>query len=139
MLCQRFGLAAAAGLLALLGLFHLVNPFLILFCVFLLGIGFAFQAPAWSAMVPEVVANEELPSAAALGGLQLNVSGIIGPALGGVLLYFFGANWVFALNAFCFIVVIGAVLQWKSAKAQSKAPLENFAESFANATRYVRF
>jgi MFS family permease len=132
-------LAAAAGLLALLASFHLVNPFLILFCVFLLGIGFAFQAPAWSAMVPEVVANEELPSAAALGGLQLNVSGIIGPALGGVLLYFFGANWVFALNAFCFVVVICALLQWKGAKTESEAPLENFVESFANATRYVRY
>jgi len=92
-------LAAAAGLLGLLGLFHLLNPFVILFCVFLLGIGFAFQAPAWSAIVPEVVTNEELPSAAALGGLQLNVSGIIGPALGGILLYFFGANWVFALKS----------------------------------------
>ena len=92
-------LATAAGLLALLGLFHLVNPFVILFCVFLLGIGFAFHAPAWSAIVPEVVTNEELPSAAALGGLQLNVSGIIGPALGGILLYFFGANWVFALKS----------------------------------------
>jgi len=86
-----------------------------------------------------VVTNEELPSAAALGGLQLNVSGIIGPALGGILLYFFGANWVFVLNAFCFIVVIGAVLQWKSAKAESEAPLENFVESFANAIRYVRY
>jgi Transmembrane secretion effector len=55
------------------------------------------------------------------------------------LLYFFGANWVFALNAFCFVVVIGALLQWKSAKAESEAPLENFVESFANATRYVRY
>ncbi len=132
-------LAAAAGLLALLGLFHLVNPFVILFCVFLLGIGFAFHAPAWSAIVPEVVTNEELPSAAALGGLQLNVSGIIGPAVGGILLYFFGANWVFALNALCFIVVICALLQWKSAETESEAPLENFVESFANATRYVRY
>jgi MFS family permease len=57
--------------------------------------------------------DEELPSAATLGGLQLNVSGIIGPALGGVLLYFLGANWVFGLNALCFIVVILALLQWK--------------------------
>ncbi len=112
---------------------------MLLFCVFLLGAGFAFHSPAWSAIVSDVVTDEELPSAAALGGLQLNVSGIIGPALGGILLYFFGANWVFALNAFCFIVVIGAVLQWKSAKAESEAPLESFVESFANAIRYVRY
>jgi MFS family permease len=132
-------LAAAAGLLSFLGLFQLVSPFVILFCVFLLGVGFAFHAPAWSAIVSEVVTNEELPSAAALGGLQLNVSGIVGPALGGILLYFFGANWVFALNALCFVAVIGALLQWKSAKAESEVRLENFLESFSSAVRYVRY
>ena len=132
-------LAAAAALLSFLGLFQLASPFVILFCVFLLGVGFAFHAPAWSAIVSEVVTNEELPSAAALGGLQLNVSGIVGPALGGILLYFFGANWVFGLNALCFVAVIGALLQWKSAKAESEVPLENFLESFSNAVGYVRY
>jgi MFS family permease len=132
-------LAGAAGLLAILGSFHLVNPYVLLFCVFLLGAGFAFHSPAWSAIVPDVVTDEELPSAASLGGLQLNVSGIIGPALGGILLYFFGANWVFALNAVCFVVVILALLQWKGAKAESEFPLESFLDSFASAVRYVRY
>jgi MFS family permease len=132
-------LAAAAGLLAILGWFHLVNPYVLLFCVFLLGAGFAFHSPAWSAIVPDVVTDDELPSAASLGGLQLNVSGIIGPALGGVLLYFLGANWVFALNALCFVVVILALLQWKGVKAESEFPLESFLDSFASAVRYVRY
>jgi MFS family permease len=132
-------LAAAAGLLSILGLFHLVNPYVLLLCVFLIGAGFAFHSPTWSAIVPDVVTDEELPSAATLGGLQLNVSGIIGPALGGILLYFLGANWVFALNALCFLVVIFALLQWKGAKAEADFPLENFLESFASAIRYVRY
>jgi MFS family permease len=132
-------LAAAAGLLSILSSFHLVNPYVLLLCVFLIGTGFAFHSSAWSAIVPDVVTDKELPSAATLGGLQLNVSGIIGPALGGILLYFFGANWVFALNALCFGVVIFALLQWKSVKTESEFPLENFVESFANAIRYVRY
>jgi MFS family permease len=140
LLCfMNLWLAVAAGLLATLGLFHLVNPYVLLFCVFLIGVGFAFHAPAWSAIIPEVVTDEELPSAATLGGLQLNVSGIIGPALGGVLLYFFGANWVFALNALCFVVVILALSQWKGARAEAEFPLENFLESFSSAIRYVRY
>ena len=140
LLCfMNLWLAVAAGLLAILGSFHLVNPYVLLFCVFLIGVGFAFHAPAWSAIVPDVVTDEELPSAATLGGLQLNVSGIIGPALGGILLYFFGANWVFALNALCFVVVIFALLQWKGAKAELEFPLENFLESFSTAIRYVRY
>src|ERR1700680_835153 len=123
LLCfMNLWLAGAAVLLAILSSFQLLNPYVLLFCVFLIGIGFAFHAPAWSAIVPDLVTDEELPSAATLGGLQLNVSGIIGPALVGVLLYFLGANWVFALNALCFVVVIFALLQWKGAKAESELP-----------------
>ena len=140
LLCfMNLWLAGAAVLLAILSSFQLLNPYVLLFCVFLIGIGFAFHAPAWSAIVPDLVTDEELPSAATLGGLQLNVSGIIGPALGGVLLYFLGANWVFAVNALCFVVVIFALLQWKGPEAESGFPLENFLESFSAAVRYVRY
>jgi MFS family permease len=140
LLCfMNLWLAGAAVLLTILGSFQLLNPYVLLFCVFLIGVGFAFHAPAWSAIVPDLVTDEELPSAATLGGLQLNVSGIIGPALGGVLLYFVGANWVFAVNALCFVVVIFALLQWKGPESGSGFPLENFLESFSTAVRYVRF
>jgi MFS family permease len=140
LLCfMNLWLAGAAVLLAILSSFQLLNPYVLLFCVFLIGIGFAFHAPAWSAIVPDLVTDEELPSAATLGGLQLNVSGIIGPALGGVLLYFLGANWVFAVNALCFVVVIFALLQWKGPEAESGFPVENFLESFSTAVRYVRY
>jgi MFS family permease len=140
LLCfMNLWLAGAAVLLAILSSFQLLNPYVLLCCVFLIGIGFAFHAPAWSAIVPDLVTDEELPSAATLGGLQLNVSGIIGPALGGVLLYFLGANWVFAVNALCFVVVIFALLQWKGPEAESGFPLENFLESFSTAVRYVRY
>jgi MFS family permease len=132
-------LAVTAGSLALLTSLRLLNPYILLACVFLIGIGFAFNAPAWTAIVPEVVSDEELPSAATLGGLQLNISGIIGPALGGMLLPLIGANWVFAMNAICFLVVILAILQWKEEKGRSQLPVENFFESFLTALRYVRY
>ena len=106
-------LAAAAAGLAILGWLHLLNPYVILDSVFLIGVGFALNAPAWTSSVSEVVSNAQLPSAATLGGLQLNVSGIIGPALGGLLVPLIGPNFVFAVNAACFLVVILAVLRWK--------------------------
>jgi len=97
------------------------------------------NAPAWTSTVSEVVSNAELPSAATLGGLQLNISGIIGPALGGLLVAWIGPNFVFALNAACFLVVILAVLQWRRATGQSRTGLENFFASFVTAIRYVRY
>jgi predicted MFS family arabinose efflux permease len=128
----------AAGSLAALGSLGLLNPYLVLFCVFLLGVGFAFTAPTWPAILPEVVSNEELPSATTLGGLQLNIAAVVGPTIGGLLLPLIGARWIFSLNSVCFLIVALAVMQWKPAVAPSKLPLENFLESFLTAIRYIR-
>src|SRR5215831_5079529 len=124
-----FGLAAAASSLAVLGWLHLLNPYIILASVFCIGIGFAFNAPAWTSIVPQVVSDEELPSVATLSGLQFNISGIIGPALGGLLIPLAGANFVFALNAACFFLVVLAVRQWKQPSAPAKLPSERFLKS----------
>src|SRR6202011_4192054 len=67
-------LAATAVGLAVLGWFHLLNPYLILVCVFFIGVGFAFSAPAWTSIVPQVVSDTELPSAVILGGLQFKLA-----------------------------------------------------------------
>jgi MFS family permease len=139
LIVMNFWLAAAAALLGLLGWFHLLSPGVILTCVFLIGVGFAFNAPAWTAITPEIVSDAELPSAATLSGLQLNVSGIIGPALGGFLIPLLTTNGVFFVNALCFMVVILAIYQWRRVKEQSNLPLENFVESFSTAIRYVRY
>jgi MFS family permease len=131
-------LAVAAGLLAVFAFLRILNPYVILSCVFLLGVGLAFSAPAWPAVVPEIVGNEELHSATALGGLQLTLAGIIGPTLGGILLPLIGAGWIFTLTAICFLVVILAVLGWKQKAKPVNLPLENFLESFFTAIRYLR-
>jgi MFS family permease len=130
-------LAVCAGGLAILGWLNLLTPYVLLGSTFLIGTGFAFNAPVFSAVVPEIVSNEELPSASTLSGLQLNISAIVGPALGGLLLLFVGANTVFALNAFCFLAVLISIAPWKP--QVSRVPLESFLESVATAIRYVRY
>jgi len=132
------GLAATAGCLALLGWLHLLNPYLILASVFCIGVGFAFNAPAWTSIVPQVVSDAELPSAATLSGLQFNISGIIGPALGGLLVALAGANFVFALNAACFFLVVVAIRQWKQPSPTARLRSESFFESFGTVIRYTR-
>jgi len=131
-------LAATAFALAVLGWMHLLNPYFILGCVFFIGVGFAINAPAWTSIVPQVVSDEELPSAATLSGLQFNISGIIGPALGGLLIPLAGANFVFALNGACFLLVVVATRQWKQPTPPLKLPSESFFESFGTIIRYAR-
>jgi MFS family permease len=139
MFVMTIWLAAAAGGLALVGWFHLINPWILLTAVFFIGTGFAFYSPAWTSIQPEIVSNEELPSASTLGGLQLNISGIIGPAIGGALLRFVSPNAVFAMNSICFFMLLIAIKRLKHPKPPSNLPLENFLESFISAVRYVRY
>jgi MFS family permease len=139
LLCiMNLWLAIVAAGLAIATWLRFANPYLILGSVFLLGVGFAVNAPAWTAVIPEVVTKEDLPSAITLGGLQFNISGIIGPAIGAALLPWLGANAVFAINSACFLLVILAVSRWRSVGESSPVPLESFLESFASAIRYVR-
>jgi MFS family permease len=133
------GLAATAVGLAALGWLHLLNPYLILVSVFFIGVGFAFNAPAWTSIVPQVVSDAELPSAATLSGLQFNISGIIGPALGGLLVPLAGANFVFALNAACFLLVVLATRQWKQPVSPTELPSESFFDSFGSIIHRVRY
>jgi predicted MFS family arabinose efflux permease len=115
------------------------HPYVILTTVFLLGIGFAFNAPVWASIVPEIVQKEELASAITLGGVQMNLAGIVGPALGGLLLPIMGPAMLFSLNALAFLTTAWVISQRYRRRRRPEPHLENFLESFASAVRYVRY
>lgn len=130
-------LAGSAGTLAILGWARMLNPALLLIGVFLLGAGFAINAPAWASIVPQIVTDDELPSASALNGIQLNISGILGPALAGILLMKVGAPVVFGLNAAGFLLVSTAIPAVpKPGLALGKA-LRTFTGSISSAFRCI--
>jgi len=131
--------ASIAIALAILWMAHLLNPYLILASAFLFSLGFAFSSPAQSAVFAEMVSSEELASAYTLGGLQMNISGIIGPLLGGLLIPLVGVSFIFGGNGVGFLIMFLVILGWQRLRTQSKLPLENFFESFTTAIRYVRY
>ncbi|MFZ0710495.1 MAG: MFS transporter [Terrimicrobiaceae bacterium] len=131
--------ASIAFCLMILGLMHLLNPYVILASVFLFNLGFAFGSPASSSVVAEMVSKEELASANTLGGLQINISGMIGPVLGGLLIPIIGASFVFGANGLGFLLMCLAILQWKHVRAQAPVPLEDFFATVATAIQYVRY
>jgi MFS family permease len=133
-----FWQGTCSALLALGAWTNVVNANSVLACIFALGIGLAFFAPVWGAIVPDIVDKEELPSAITLGGVQLNLSGIVGPALGGLLLPILGAPLLISVNAVTFIVVALAVAHWRPRQEQTPMLRENFTESFISSLRYAR-
>src|SRR5882672_300515 len=109
--------AAVALCLTILGLTQLVDAYVILASALLFHLGFAFSSPASSSVVTEMVSREELASANTLSGLHMNISGMIGPALGGLLIPIIGASFVFGLTGVGFLLMFLAILQWKPTRA----------------------
>jgi MFS family permease len=130
-------LSVSAALLALIGWKGFISPSLILAAVFLTGIGFAFYAPTYSSAITDIVSSQELSSAVTLGGIQMNLASILGPAIGGTLVSVTGPYTVFSINSACFLLVGAAVLAWR--RLYCRLPLEKFAQSLIGAIRYVRY
>jgi MFS family permease len=83
----------------------------------LYGTGSAFHAPAFDALVPEILRGERLTQANALDQLVRPLSlRLAGPALGGVLVGVVGAGGVFLLDCATFLMAAGTVLMMSPAR-----------------------
>ena len=93
----------AAAVMAILGLSGALELWHVAVLVAVYGAGQAFFAPAFDAIVPDLVPREALGQANALDQLVRPIAlRMAGPALGGVLVGAFGASAVFALDAVSF-------------------------------------
>lgn len=63
----------------------------------------AFFDPAVQAVIPQIVAREELPGANARSQMVNGISTVIGPLLGGVAFSFLGATTVFWVNSISYL------------------------------------
>jgi len=87
--------------------------------------------PARSAVIPNVVARAQLPAAYALWQILLQVGGVLGPALAGLLIAGVGLTAVFALDVLTFVAAFAAVLRMAPvppAGGGTKAGLASIAE-----------
>jgi MFS family permease len=93
---------------------HHPSTMLIFLCVLGVGIGNALNAPVFSAVLPVLVPKRDMPGAVSLQSVQLNLSRVIGPAIGGLLLPLVEAWGIFAINAatygFAILVIARATL-----------------------------
>lgn len=126
------------SLLALLVANGSMTPTLLILFTFLIGTGAAFIAPAWQAVVPELVPREHLSPAIALNSLGINISRAIGPALAGFLIAAFGMASPFALNAASFLLIIVALLLWRPPpKATTSLPPEPIVPAIMTGLRHA--
>jgi len=115
---------------------HLSLPFLFAAAVFV-GIARAFSGPAYTALAPNLVPKESLPTAIAVSSIAWQTGTIAGPSVGGVL-YAIHPDVAYGTIAALFFVALAAMLligKVPQPPAQKdRKPLQRIADGFV----YVR-
>jgi MFS family permease len=70
----------------------------------------AFDLPARQALVPNLVPPEDLPNAFSMQSIAFQVGSIVGPALSGLVIAYWGQYYTYLINAVTFFAVIAALL-----------------------------
>ena len=123
-----------AFVLAALKLTNIVNKWEVLVIAFLVGIVNAFDVPIRQAFFVQMVGKEDLPNAIALNSSIFNGARVVGPAMAGFAIAWFGEGWCFFLNGLSFVAVIVALLMMRIERTETKpsedSPLKSFVQGF---------
>lgn len=134
---QSYAVAVALAL-ALVTYFGRLGPVSLLTFTVAIGCASALTAPAWQAIQPEVVAREQIPAAATLASVSVNIARAIGPAIGGVVVALVGPAAVFAINAVSFAAIIVALTTWQRPKQLAPVEREHLSQAIVTGLQYVR-
>lgn len=100
------------------------------------GAAFAFTAPAFQALVADIVPRRLVPPAVSLNATQFSISRAIGPAIGGFVVAAAGAGAAFGINALSFLAVIGALAFMRVRPHERASPISR--ASFLGGFRAAR-
>jgi len=129
--------ALVLGTLVLTGQVRLWHVYLLAFA---LGLGSALDNPTRQSFVAEMVGRDDLPNAVGLNSASFHGARVFGPATAGFLIVAFGGTtgWVFVLNAFSFLAVIGGLLRMRTADLRPATPAPRARGQVREGLRYLR-
>jgi MFS family permease len=131
-------LMCVALLLGVLTLSGITTAWTLLVLTFSMGIGMALMAPAFAALIPDLVPREELTAAITLNSIAFNATRAIGPAIAGSIVALTGSGIVFLINAISYSAVIFVLFKWRNEQPASNLPSERFTGAIRSGIRYVR-
>ena len=136
--CSNAIQAASALALWILAVEGELTPWRIIGLLVLGGLGSGFQSATAHALVPLIVAPEQLLVAIRLNTLGFNLARVLGPAIAALVLSVWGYRATFALNAASFVVVIVGLLFVRCRRRPRPTVVQRWYRSFAEGVRYVR-
>jgi MFS family permease len=103
-------LAATSAALALCTLFHVINIVIVYVVVLIAASVSAFEFPTRQAIVPGLVAREQMTDAMSLNMAMMQLTFILGPTLGGFVIAWMGVANTYWIDVISYFVVIGSLL-----------------------------
>jgi MFS family permease len=116
---------------------NLVTPASLLTFCFFIGSGMALYNPAWQSSVTEQVPAQSLPHAITLNSISFNVARSFGPAIGGVIVAFFGPRAAFFTTALLYPPMIIVLLSWRRTRHPPRLPPERMGRAIVSGVRYI--
>jgi MFS family permease len=104
------GLFATSGALAVATFADYASLWLLFLVTFVSSTFISLAGPARQALIPSLVERREIAGATTIANLSMQTAGIIGPALGGVVIASLGVGTAYLWNALSFIAVIVAAI-----------------------------
>ena len=102
------------------------------------GVMLSFNMPARQSLISELVPPEQLMNAVALNSATLNLTRVLGPAIGGVLLATVGVAGAFYLNGASFVAVLAALAVMRFPEARKRPARTGMLTELSGGMRYVR-
>jgi MFS family permease len=106
----QVALGVVALVLGLTTAWRIVSLWMIFGLVIMQSAAVAFDGPARQALIPSLVPRENLANAYSLTSIASKVGGILGPAICGVVIAFWGLQWAYWMNAISYLAVIAALI-----------------------------
>lgn len=138
LLLDQIGLVLVAGGLAAVTFAHR-SPVAVLYVLGAALAGFSsLENVATSAIVPKLVGPARLRSALAVNYGLLQLTMVLGPALGGVVIGAFGVGWAYAVDAISCLAIVAAVVAIAPQPPDAVEQHDTIRRSIAEGLRYVR-
>ena len=136
-------MALTSLLLGVLAVTGTVEVWHVMALAFLFGVGTAFDAPARQAFVSEMVGPRDLANAVGLNSASFNAARLVGPALAGLLIAWWGsgaaaAGWVVLLNALSYAAVIASLQRMRTDLLTPSVPAARGRGRVREGVAYVR-
>ncbi len=97
-----------------------------------------FAGPLRAAIIPRLVAPDELVAAYGLNQVMMNVSVVAGPSLAGLLLAGVGLSWCYLVDGATFLALAGATVLFRPIPPSGAAASASLRQSIAEGIAYVR-